>query len=411
MQDALDLKLRRLHEALGDTRDDIGSVKADVGVKDGRYYCAVDFSQGASEAELANGLGTLIANIACLKDHLGAWCLLHGLPFAGDALIDSNLDVGIIHDLWIRDKHYTIRKSRSKLNPDLRNIRKTGAITVGGGQRAGYTIDLHSGQLKPFGDGKVEVIIDADVFDGAGKKVGGVMAIAERAIAAWEAELIKAGVHVAARPEDSRVVGLSMDAAQGMSAIELSTKKDAGMLNRAILKGCQGDYTGAIADASAALAFNDQLVEARVVRSQARIHTGDLAGAMEDAQRAIEFAPTDPRCWVIRGSVRGAKGEFDTAIADFNQAITLDPTYANAYINRGVIKSEKCDYMGAAEDFTLAIERVPNATLAYFNRAVVREKLGDKAGSQQDYEKTIALSDLRSPLQEQAKARIALLRS
>ncbi len=165
------------------------------------FYLGVDFSDGVSDAELANIVSLCIANLACLKDHLKAWCAAHNKPFRGDALIDSNRDVGIIHDLWNRDKHFDLRRSRTGLFPELRNISRAARLTTQAqkGSWVAMTLDPRTGQLKTQGDGKVELVIDADIVDSTGTRVGRLTEIAERTIVAWEAELIAAGVSLPLR--------------------------------------------------------------------------------------------------------------------------------------------------------------------------------------------------------------------
>src|SRR4051812_43588137 len=123
MNTALDLKLRRLHESMGQVRSaDISPVLINLGVAGGVFYQEIDFSGGATEAALANIVFTTISNIACLKDHLKAWCG-STVRFDGDMLIDSNRAVGMIHDLWNVDKHFQLtRPPRSGTQPALRDI-------------------------------------------------------------------------------------------------------------------------------------------------------------------------------------------------------------------------------------------------------------------------------------------------
>ena len=202
MQAKLDLRIRQLHEAMGQMRtEDLSDVRPDIRANAKFFYVGCDFSGGASDAELANIVSLCIANIACLKDHLKAWCKADGKPFQGDALIDSNQDVAIIHDLWNRDKHCDLEKSRSKLFPEVRNVIRAARLTTQSqaGSWVAMTMDPRTGQLKTHGDGKVELVIDAEVFDSTGARVGDLTKIAERAVAAWEQALIAAGVSIPPR--------------------------------------------------------------------------------------------------------------------------------------------------------------------------------------------------------------------
>src|SRR5437870_8299025 len=69
----LDLRIRQLHEAMGDVRtEDLSSIRTETGIIGSWHYVHIDFSGAASDAQLANVVSLCLANIACLKDHLKA---------------------------------------------------------------------------------------------------------------------------------------------------------------------------------------------------------------------------------------------------------------------------------------------------------------------------------------------------
>lgn len=179
----------------------MGQMRTDIRADAKYFYVWCDFSGGASEAELANVASLCIANIVCFKDHLKAWCTASGKPFQGDALIDSNRDVAIIHDLWNRDKHYDLARSRSKLFSEVRNLIRVARLTTQTQAESWVAIamDPRTGQLKTHGDGKVELVIGADVLDSTGARAGDLTEIAERAVDAWEQTLTAAGVTIPPR--------------------------------------------------------------------------------------------------------------------------------------------------------------------------------------------------------------------
>lgn len=199
MQAKLDLRIRQLHEVMGQARtSDLSVVQSRAGAVGKTFYAVVDFSDGVTDAALANTVSLCIANIACLKDHLKAWCKAHSKPFQGDTLIDSVHNVGLIHDLWNRDKHADLRQSRTGLFPEIRNISRSARLTTQAqaGSWVAMTLDPRTGQLKTHGDGKVEIVIDADVVDANGARIGDLLEIAEQAVAAWESALAAAGIVV-----------------------------------------------------------------------------------------------------------------------------------------------------------------------------------------------------------------------
>ena len=105
MLDLLDIKIRQMHEALGNLREsDLSTLKLERGITDQGFYLMIDFSQGNTEAGLANITSLLVANIACMKDQLKVWCSKNNKVFAGESLIDSDKNVALVHDLWNIDK-------------------------------------------------------------------------------------------------------------------------------------------------------------------------------------------------------------------------------------------------------------------------------------------------------------------
>jgi hypothetical protein len=195
----LDFRLRRLYQALGDLRTpDVTAVTPEHYRMGNWCYVAVDFASGVSETELSNAIALFVANIACLKDHLKAWCIASASPFHGDTLINGNRDVAVIHDLWNRDKHYSLSQSRSGLWPILKGLTRAARLSVGGTGAASITMSLdpRTGELRieRTGEAKDELVIDADVVDSSGQRIGSLLAIAESAVTAWEATFAAAGV-------------------------------------------------------------------------------------------------------------------------------------------------------------------------------------------------------------------------
>src|SRR3954464_8134261 len=113
--DALDRKIQQMHHALGELRsDDVSSIS----VERRSNYMGIDFSQGTTPSGLANIASGIIANIACLKDHLKVWCHRNGKTHDYEKLINTNKDVALIHDLWNIDKHGELnRPPRSGVPP------------------------------------------------------------------------------------------------------------------------------------------------------------------------------------------------------------------------------------------------------------------------------------------------------
>jgi len=197
----LDLRVRQLHASLlGLTSDDLSSVKAYRRVDPtGRFYeVGVDFRDGMTEAQAMNLAEKLIENIARLKDHLKVWCNDRGLPFHGDALINSEHHVALVHDLWNVQKHGRLnRKTRSGAVPRLTDVHQRMRLTTAPvkGAMAVWTLDPSTGEAKlhttPGGGASLE--IDGQILDENNNKLGTLQQVCEQAIAEWKTLLRTAG--------------------------------------------------------------------------------------------------------------------------------------------------------------------------------------------------------------------------
>lgn len=199
MLEQIFLRIRQLHHALGEARSvDDSWINVERINEPGCVELRVDFSGGASDAELANSVSLLIANIACLKDYLRVWCNARDVPFHGDTLINTNRAVAIIHDLWNRDKHGTLNRSRSHLFPVLGQIQRVASLSAGPGGTVGMAFNLHTGRPEKIGNGKIEYRLHVEIFDDAGQRIGELMEISERAVNAWTEMIREAGVPIEA---------------------------------------------------------------------------------------------------------------------------------------------------------------------------------------------------------------------
>jgi hypothetical protein len=197
-------KLQQLYAALAEMQvtEKLASMKATTVASGNRFATSFDFTKVADRATAANRVSLLVNNIACLKDHLNAWCRKNGKPETGDQLIKSNRDVAIIHDLWNLDKHAELtRPSISGLSPRfLQPAHSTLEFKVGTTEETPLlTIPVFGGQIQAHGD--VSLRITATVVDKDGKTLGELEAISLRAVAAWEAEFVKAGLKIVPPPE------------------------------------------------------------------------------------------------------------------------------------------------------------------------------------------------------------------
>ena len=206
MLEVLDAKVRQMHDALGNLRnEDLSGLKVEaIDVPGVGFYQTLDFGQGQTPARLANTASLLVANIASLKDHLKVWCRKNGKEFTGDQLINSNHNVALVHDLWNIDKHAELDKSpRSGIRPKLQNLRQHLQLSTGTEANSSVVFqwDPRTGKMESMatGGGKAALIIDADVVDESGSEVGKLAAICEAAATEWENALKTAAVPVPVR--------------------------------------------------------------------------------------------------------------------------------------------------------------------------------------------------------------------
>jgi hypothetical protein len=193
---SIEPKIEQMYKALEEMKiTDRPSVTPEIKRTAGSLSVSFDFSKGADSLTAANRVSQLIANIACLKDHLKVWCKNNSKPFEGEALLDSNREVAIVHDLWNLDKHAELnRPSRSGLSPRFSNPPRC-------------TMELRAEAGKPQPESLIPVAgggvirskgaslrIFADVVDKDGNALGSLEDICEKAVAAWEAEFKKVGL-------------------------------------------------------------------------------------------------------------------------------------------------------------------------------------------------------------------------
>jgi tetratricopeptide (TPR) repeat protein len=175
-------------------------------------------------------------------------------------------------------------------------------------------------------------------------------------------------------------------------AIAISPKFAAAYCARAESRVAQGDLADAVADLNQAIALNPGYAEAYDNRGLTENAVGDLADAVADYDRAIEFNPKAGDAYNHRGEAEEKEGKFDEALADFDRAVALDPAYAPAYSNRGAVRELRGDFAGALADCDRAIALNPNDAEAFSNRGAARAGAGQFAAAAADFDQAIALN-------------------
>ena len=113
-------------------------------------------------------------------------------------------------------------------------------------------------------------------------------------------------------------------------------------------------------------------VGAHLRRGDAAFEAGDYSGAVAEYTQAIALNPNFAEAYNNRGLAyfRLADREhnpsyLDQAVADYNRALELRPDYVNALTNRAIARFEKEDWDGVIADTTRAIQLDPSDDSAY----------------------------------------------
>jgi tetratricopeptide (TPR) repeat protein len=175
-------------------------------------------------------------------------------------------------------------------------------------------------------------------------------------------------------------------------AIAVSPKFAPAYCARAESREAQGDLADAVADLNQAIALNPGYAEAYDNRGLTENAVGDLVDAVADYGRAIEFNPKAGDAFNHRGEAEEKEGRLDEALADFDRAVALNPDYAQAYSNRGAVKVTRGDFAGAIADCDRAIALNPHDARAFSNRGAARAGGGQSAEAVADFDRAIALN-------------------
>lgn len=195
--DQLQARLLRLHASVASASTfEIPVFQSPRLVGSGTF--SVEFTDGRSLADMENVLALLIANVASLKDHLKVWCAEHSVSFPGDTLIKNERAVALIHDLWNRDKHGALDRPRSGCKPLIRDVHQSlGVDPINGlGSSVEGRFNLETGETRVFPgpNTRLSLVIDGEIVDELGNKLGGVLETCATALNAWEKAMTTCGV-------------------------------------------------------------------------------------------------------------------------------------------------------------------------------------------------------------------------
>jgi tetratricopeptide (TPR) repeat protein len=147
-----------------------------------------------------------------------------------------------------------------------------------------------------------------------------------------------------------------------------------------------GDFEGAAAQFTKAIAISPDYADAYLGRGKARQALRQNEAALADFDKAIAIDPTLESAYTARGTIERSQGNSQKALADFTLSIHLHPT-SDAYYQRGLTYQTLDQTKRAVNDYDLAIGYDPGAPYIYRARAQARRDLGDTAGAREDQEK------------------------
>lgn len=114
------------------------------------------------------------------------------------------------------------------------------------------------------------------------------------------------------------------------------TTKVTRLLDEAEAKAGEGDFAGAIALCTEALAEEPENFRGHALRGRAKADAEDFAGAKVDLRKAAELDPSDTATRLRLGAVETALGDHDACIAAFTEVLRLDSRSGEAWLGRAV---------------------------------------------------------------------------
>ncbi len=146
-----------------------------------------------------------------------------------------------------------------------------------------------------------------------------------------------------------------------------------------------GDFQGAAAQFTKAIAIVPEYADAYVGRGKARQAAGQSEAALADFEKAIVINPTLDLAYTSRGIIERSQGDTQKALADFTRSVHLHPT-SDAYYQRGLTYQTLDQPKRAVADYDAAISYDPGAPYIYLARAKAKRDLADMAGARKDQE-------------------------
>jgi Tfp pilus assembly protein PilF len=240
----------------------------------------------------------------------------------------------------------------------------------------------------------------ADCSEGAyGDLIRGCTIIIERGAKEPPERRITAHMRRASAYQEFGLENFSGAIADYSAAIGLDPTLAAAYAGRGMLHERLGEDAAAVADLGEALrldmeVFGDGRYGIFRSRGRANYRLGEFDRALADHSEEIRLAPHYADGYLHRAAAHHAMGNIEQAIADFSEAIRVEPWRPAGYVGRGSIYFAGGDAARALADFDEAIRRLPESALtasAYRKRGEVLEARGDLPAALSAFEKAASL--------------------
>lgn len=210
----------------------------------------------------------------------------------------------------------------------------------------------------------------------------------------------KAGQADIADGEEAFEAGRMQDAVDAFTrALKAQPKNDEVLAYRAAAYVALGKTDDALADVEEAIKLETTFSLAWNTRGYLRWLRGDFKGAVADYTAAIAYGADDRRVdtggraqmYQNRGVAWQDAGNTDRALLDFDSCIALQPQNPAFYENRGLIYVDKQLFDVAFKDFDRALELDGKNARGYVNRAWAARLMGDFEQAVRDYSQALRL--------------------
>lgn len=121
----------------------------------------------------------------------------------------------------------------------------------------------------------------------------------------------------------------------------------------------QNNVIQGIARLTKAIALEENLADARLLRGQTLLKMGDFNAASEDVAWLTEHTEESEDVLLLHARIEAAKGNADEAVRIYSQVIDVNPFQVDAFRERGKLRLEQGDKQGAEEDMKMVLELNP----------------------------------------------------